>query len=118
MIAVAPVDAERDTIQVTPWILIVLTDPRKRRSARREFEQAGFEVQVATSIEDAIEFLAVMTPALIVLDENLTGRLPGPGDFLNRPRTIRVEASSDRDVVSEQLAGDSQRDRGELFGQP
>jgi len=118
VIAVAPVDAERDTIQVTPWILIVLTDPRKRRSARREFEQAGFEVQVATSIEDAIGFLAVMTPALIVLDENLAGRLPGPRDLLNRPRTIRVEASSDRDVVSEQLAGDSQRDRGELFGQP
>ena len=118
MIAVAPVDAERDTIQVTPWILIVLTDPRKRRSARREFEQAGFEVQEATSIEDAIEFLAVMTPAQIVLDENLAGRLPGPGDLLNPPSTIRVDASGDRDVVSEQLAGDGQRDRGELFGQP
>jgi len=29
VIAVAPVDAERDTIQVTPWILIVLTDPHQ-----------------------------------------------------------------------------------------
>ena len=116
MIAVSPVDGERETIQVTPWILIVLTDPRKRRSARLEFEEAGFEVEVATSIEDAIEFLEVVTPALIVLDENLTGRLPGPGDLLNRARTIGVESSSDRDVVSQHLAGDSQRDRGQLFG--
>ena len=114
MIAVSPVGIDPELVEVTPWVLLVVSDARKLRLVRAAFERAGFGVEVAASVEDAFECLAVMTPALIVIDE----RLPGPGDLLNRPRTIRVEASGDRDVVSEQLAGDGQRDRGELFGQP
>ena len=118
MIAVSPADMEPgEMAPVTPWILLVVADPRKRRLARESFERAGFGVEIAASVEDAVECLAVMTPALIVIDEHLADRLPGPSDLLNRPRTVRVEPSSDRDVVSQELAGDSQRDRGELFRQ-
>jgi len=35
------------------------------------WEAAGFAVEVASSIEDAMVCLAVMTPALIVVDDRL-----------------------------------------------
>lgn len=114
MIAVSPVGIDPELVEVTPWVLLVVSDARKLRLVRAAFERAGFGVEVAASVEDAYECLAVMTPALIVIDE----RLPGPCDLLYRARAVGVKASSDRDAVSQQLAGDGQRDRGELFREP
>ena len=114
MIAVSPVGIDPELVEVTPWVLLVVSDARKLRLVRTAFERAGFGVEVAASVEDAFEFLAVMTPALIVIDE----RLPGSGDLLYRARAVGIEASGDRDAVSQQLARDGQRDRGELFREP
>src|SRR2546427_6528465 len=97
--------------------------PRRSGSAQtaarpRVVRARRLRVEIAASVEDAIECLAVMTPALIVIDENLAGQLPGPSDLLNRPRPVRIEPTSDRDAVGQELARDGQRDRGELFRQP
>ena len=100
MIAVSPVGIDPALVDVTPWVLLVVRDARKLRLVRAAFERAGFGVEVAASVEDAFECLAVMTPALIVIDE----RLPGSSDLLDRARPVGVEASSDRDAVSQQLA--------------
>jgi DNA-binding response OmpR family regulator len=100
VIAVSPVGIDPELVDVTPWVLLVVRDARKLRLVRAAFERAGFGVEVAASVEDAFECLAVMTPALIVIDE----RLPGSSDLLDRARAVGVEASSDRDAVSQQLA--------------
>jgi DNA-binding response OmpR family regulator len=97
VIAVSPVGIDPELVEVTPWALLVVSDARKLRLVRAAFERAGFGVEVAASVEEAFECLAVMTPALILIDE----RLPGPGDLVNRARAVRVEASSDRDAVSQ-----------------
>jgi DNA-binding response OmpR family regulator len=59
------------TAHVTPWVLLVLTDPRERRSAQEVWEGAGFGVEIASSVEDALELMAVMTPSLVVTDDRL-----------------------------------------------
>src|SRR5207245_9263319 len=114
MIAVSPVGIDPELVEVTPWVLLVVSDARKLRLVRAAFERAGFGVEVAASVENAYECIAVMTPALIVID----ARLPGPGDLLYRARAAGVEASSDRDAVSQQLAGAGQRDRAALSMEP
>jgi CheY-like chemotaxis protein len=58
-------------VEVTPWVLLVLTDPEERRSAQVLWEGAGFGVEVASSPEEALELLAVMTPSLVVMDDRL-----------------------------------------------
>jgi len=60
---------EEPTVGVTPWVLVVVSDERKRRIARSAWEAAGFAVEVATSALDALECLMVMTPSLVVVDE-------------------------------------------------
>ena len=56
---------------VTAWVLIVLTDPLERQRAQKVWEEAGFAVQMALNVDDALECLAVMTPSLVVLDDRL-----------------------------------------------
>lgn len=56
---------------VVPWVLLVVTDVRRRRAVRRLWEEAGFGVEVAASVEDALECLSVMTPSLVVVDDRL-----------------------------------------------
>ena len=56
---------------VTPWVLVVSSDEAKARSTRIMWEAAGFAVEVAATAEDARACLAVMTPALIVVDDRL-----------------------------------------------
>jgi len=51
-----------------PWVLLVFQDADRRQAAQEEWETAGFNVEVASSDEDAAGFLAVMTPSLIVVD--------------------------------------------------
>jgi len=65
-----PLDAvEEPAVGVTPWILLVVSDERKRHIARSAWERAGFAVEVATSALDALECLKVMTPSLVVVDD-------------------------------------------------
>lgn len=56
---------------VTPWVLVVSADEAKARSTRIMWEAAGFAVEVAANAEDARACLAVMTPALIMVDDRL-----------------------------------------------
>jgi len=62
---------DRAETAVTPWVLVVAADALKARSTRKMWEAAGFAVEVASSIEDAMVCLGVMTPALIVVDDRL-----------------------------------------------
>jgi ActR/RegA family two-component response regulator len=63
----------------TPWVLLVETDEKKLLAAIRAWEEAGFGVEIATSVQNALECLAVMTPALIVVDGKLYWAPPPPG---------------------------------------
>src|SRR5438046_8687831 len=82
---------------LTPWALLIITDPRKRRAVRRLFERAGFAVEAAATVEEVIDFLAVMTPAVIVADPPVT--LPGPGNVLARSPSGGTDASGAGDGV-------------------
>ncbi len=81
---------------VARWVLIVDPDARKRRLARIAMERDGFGVALASNVTTAIDALAIMTPALIVVDD-----LPGAGDLLDRARTIGIDTARYGDVVSE-----------------
>ena len=63
----------------TPWVLLVVTDESGRSAAARAWEEAGFGVEIAPSVQNALECLAVMTPALIVVDGKLYWPPPPPG---------------------------------------
>lgn len=68
---------EPASMDVVPWVLLVVTNRRRRRAAQRLWEEAGFGVEVAESVEDALDCLFVMTPSLVVVDDRLyrpTGR--------------------------------------------
>lgn len=71
MVTTAPRALEHPEIAVTPWVLVVTGDEVKARSTRRMWEAAGFAVEVVSSIEDAMVCLAVMTPALLIVDDRL-----------------------------------------------
>lgn len=55
----------------TPWVLLVVTDRKQVPAAARPWEEAGFGVEIASSVQNALECLAVITPALIVVDGKL-----------------------------------------------
>ncbi len=116
MAAHALLPAVEDVIlyEATPWVLLVGRDWFGREKTRRTLEEAGCAVEVASTAEEALFCLAVMTPALIIVED--VAASPGAGDFLDRARLIGVDAASDRDVVREQLAKYRQRDRSQLFG--
>ncbi len=76
MIAITPDAVDEPAGGVTPWVLLVVSDERKRRLARRLWEEAGFAVEVATSALDALECLKVMTPSLVVVDDWLFRPVP------------------------------------------
>ena len=62
---------------MTSWVLVVTPDRRQQQSACEELEGAGFGVEIATSVDAALACLAVMKPALLVIDDQLpdAGRL-------------------------------------------
>ena len=43
----------------------------ERQSAAQVWESAGFAVEIASTVEDVLECLAVITPSLIVTDTRL-----------------------------------------------
>ena len=70
---------------------------------------------VVTPETEIDECMAVMTPALIIIEEIPAS--PGARDFLDGARLIGVDAASDRDIVCEQLAEYRKWDGSQLFRQ-
>ena len=103
MAAISPeIPTALPTEFLTPWALLIITDARRRRAVRKLFQRAGFVVEVADSVEEAMIFVSVMTPAAIVFDPPVA--LPGAGNLLDRSRTVGIDAARDGDEMSEQLA--------------
>jgi CheY-like chemotaxis protein len=98
MAAVADSPREIDYPGVARWVLIVDPDRLKQSLARSILERAGFGVAVVSSVAEAIDSLAIMTPALIVVDD-----LPGASDLLDRARAVGIDTARHRDLVSEEL---------------
>ena len=98
---------------LTPWALLMIPDARKRRAVRKVFQHAGFAVEVAETVDEALLLISVMTPAVIVFDPPMA--LPGAGNLLDRSRTVGVEAAGDSDVMGQQLAKHRDGDRGQLL---
>jgi ActR/RegA family two-component response regulator len=69
VIATTPDAVAEPVAGVTPWVLLVVSDRVKRRTARKSWENAGFAVEIAASALDAVECLRVMTPTLVVIDK-------------------------------------------------
>src|SRR2546430_12312959 len=87
---------------LTPWALLIITNARRRRAARKRFQRAGFAVEVAQTVDEALLLISVMTPAVIVFDP--PGGLPGAGNLLDRSRAGGGEAAGDGAAVGPQLA--------------
>jgi len=98
---------------LTPWALLTIPDARKRRAARKVFQHAGFAVEVAETVDEALLLISVMTPAVIVFDPPVA--LPGAGNLLDRSRTVGVEAAGDSDVMGQQLAKHRDGNGGQLL---
>lgn len=58
---------------MTSWVLVVASDARRQRFMREELEDAGYAVEVATTVVVALQWLAVIRPALIVADDGVVG---------------------------------------------
>jgi ActR/RegA family two-component response regulator len=69
MVATTSTAPDEAATAVTPWVLIVASDEAKALSARTAWEEVGFEVEVASTIEDALACLEVIIPALIVVGD-------------------------------------------------
>jgi hypothetical protein len=97
--AVAHAHRALEPIGVTRWVLVLEPVPSRQQRLWRKLERYGLGVVTVTTVEEADGCLAVMRPALVV-----AGDLPGASDFLDRARSVGVEAASYSDVVREQLA--------------
>lgn len=73
MITASPAALDETAVEVTPWVLLIMTDEQER-TARKVWEEAGFGVESAATLDEALEYLAVMTPALVVADEMMYRR--------------------------------------------
>jgi DNA-binding response OmpR family regulator len=73
VITTSPAAFDETAVEVTPWGLLILTDEQER-TARKVWEEAGFGVESAATLDEALEYLAVMTPALVVADEMMYRR--------------------------------------------
>ncbi len=73
MITASPAALDETAVEVTPWVLLILTDEQER-TARKVWEEAGFGVESVATVDEALEYLAVMTPALVVADEMMYRR--------------------------------------------
>jgi hypothetical protein len=70
VITASPAAPDETAVEVTPWVLLILTDEQERKV----WEEAGFGVESAATLDEALEYLAVMTPALVVADEMMYRR--------------------------------------------
>ena len=108
-VAVSPRTFEHP--EFTRWVLVVGNDVDVQRRTCRALVRTGFAVEVAPDVPEALHCLEVITPALVVVDDDL----PGASDLLDRARAVGVDSASHGDVVGEELAEYRERNRGELF---
>src|SRR3954463_16187136 len=92
----------------TRWVLVVSGDADVQRRTCRAMVSAGFAVEVAPDVPEALSCLEVITPALVVVD----GDLPGAGAFLDGGGGVGVVSGSHSDVVGQELAEYRERNRG------
>src|SRR5438552_1801884 len=111
MAAVATSPRTVEHPEVTRWVLVVSGDADVQRRTCRILVRAGFAVDAAFDVPEALRCLGVISPALVVVDEDL----PGAGDLLDRARAVVVDSASHGDVVGQELADHRERNRGELF---
>jgi ActR/RegA family two-component response regulator len=57
----------------TRWVFLVGRRDPRLRSVRAGLERAGYEVENTETIETALSCLAVMRPAMVVVDRNVRG---------------------------------------------
>src|SRR2546427_12768896 len=96
---------------LTPWVLLIITNARRRRAARKRFQRAGFAVEVAQTVDEALLLISVMTPAVIVFYPPVA--FPGAGKPLDRSRTVGVEAAGDGRPEGRQPAEAGGGERGQ-----
>ena len=76
MISASPDAVEEHVVGATPWVLLLVADEAKLRTARKAWEDAGFAVEVVASPRDALECLKVMTPSAVVVGDKVYRPLP------------------------------------------
>jgi len=57
----------------TRWVFLVGRRDPRLRGVRADLERAGYEVENAETIETALSCLAVMRPAMVVVEKNMRG---------------------------------------------
>lgn len=73
---VTPDVEEAKATGVTTWVLLLVDDESRRRSLRREWEDAGFGVEIASNAREALACLKVMTPTAVVIEDRVYRPLP------------------------------------------
>lgn len=68
---VTPEAEEAPAAGVTPWVLLLVQDEGRRRTLRRQWEDAGFGVEIAWNAGEALACLKVMTPALVMIEDRV-----------------------------------------------
>lgn len=68
---VTPQAEEAPTTGVTPWVLLLVQDEGSRGTLLRQWEDAGFGVEIASNATDALACLKVMTPTLVVIEDRV-----------------------------------------------
>jgi CheY-like chemotaxis protein len=72
-----------------PAILIVDDNPQNLKLARVVLANEGFDVQVASNAEDALQLLRTVTPGLILMDVQLPGM-----DGLELTRRLKADPAT------------------------
>jgi ActR/RegA family two-component response regulator len=75
-LAITPEAVEAPAGSDGPWVLLLINDDEQRAAVRRAWEDAGFAVEVAATVKDALDCLKVMTPSLVVIDDRLYRPVP------------------------------------------
>lgn len=68
---VTPEAEEAPAAGVTPWVLLLVQDDDRRRTLLRQWEDAGFGVEIASNAGEALACLKVMTPALVMIEDRV-----------------------------------------------
>lgn len=68
---VTPEAEEAPAAGVTPWVLLLVQDEDRRRTLLRQWEDAGFGVEIASNATEALACLKVMTPALVMIEDRV-----------------------------------------------
>lgn len=68
---VTPEAEEAPAAGVAPWVLLLVRDEGRRRTLLRQWEDAGFGVEIASNAREALACLKVMTPTLVMIEDRV-----------------------------------------------